>query len=148
MLPDNVLLEIFYCYREDPKFHIRIGFMHSWRWEALIQVCRRWRCVILGSPRRLDLRLVCTDTTPTRTLLDIWPPFPISITSSEEMNDQSVENIIAAVEHGHDRISHISISISGTAIGKLVAAMQQPLPTLKSVFLMSSDESAPLLPET
>ena len=26
--------------------------------------------------RRLDLQLACTDKTPTRTLLDIWTPFP------------------------------------------------------------------------
>jgi hypothetical protein len=62
MLPDDVLLEIFDFYREDPAFHTLVGLIYTWRWEALIQVCRRWRCVILGSPRRLGLRIVCTET--------------------------------------------------------------------------------------
>jgi hypothetical protein len=148
MLPDNVLLEIFDFYREDTTFCIDEGMIFTWRWKALIHVCRRWRCVIFGSPRRLDLRVVCTDSTPTMTLLDVWPPFPISIASGAEVNEKSVENIIAAVEHGHDRISHFSIEfITGPALGKLAAAMQQPLPTLKHFRLTSYDDAVPVLPE-
>jgi hypothetical protein len=104
--------------------------------------------VIFGSPRRLDLRVVCTDTTPTTTSLDIWPLFPISI-SCRYTDEKGVENVIAAVEHGLDRILHISINaINGRALKKLAAAMQQPLPTLKHFRLMSFDESVPVLPET
>jgi hypothetical protein len=65
------------------------------------------------------------------------------------VDEKSVETIIAAVEHGHNRISRISISsINGSALEKVVAAMQQPLPTLKVFFLVSRDESVPVLPET
>src|SRR6266850_5143254 len=151
MLPDNVLLDIFDFYREDPAGAIYIGWTYAWRWKALIHVCRRWRCVIFGSPRRLDLRLVCTDRTPTRTSLDIWPPFPIAITCRFMVGKKSVENVMAAVEHGHDRISHIAINdINSSALEKLAAAMQQPLPTLKSFFFGPSgeSESVPVLPET
>src|SRR6267142_2188657 len=149
MLPDNVLLKIFEFYREDPASRILIGFTHTWSWQALIQVCRRWRCVIFGSPLRLDLRLVCTDKTPMRTSLDIWPPFPIIISCRYKAGQKSLENVIAAVEHGHDRISHISIyDINGSALEKLAAAMQQPLPTLKSCCLTSFDKSVAVLPET
>jgi hypothetical protein len=147
MLPDNVLLEIFDFYGE--RATTPASWINIWWWEALIQVCRRWRCVVLGSPRRLDLRIVCTHKTPTRTLLDIWPPFPISILGRYILDEKSVENVIAAVEHGHYRISDISIDyIRGYALGKLAAAMQQPLPTLKIFFLVSRDESVPVLPET
>jgi hypothetical protein len=148
MLPDNVLLEIFNFYRENTTFRIDVGLISTWRRKALIQVCRRWRHVIFGSPRRLDLRIICTDTTPTRTSLDIWPPFPISIYCRHILEEEGVENIIAAVELGHDRISHISIGINGSALEKLIAAMQQPLPTLKHFHLWSYDESVPVLPET
>jgi hypothetical protein len=65
------------------------------------------------------------------------------------VDERNVENIIAAVEHGHDRISRISINeISGSALKKLAAAMQQPLPTLKYSSLMSYDKSVPVLPKT
>jgi hypothetical protein len=65
------------------------------------------------------------------------------------VNEKSVENVIAAVEHGHDRISRFSINtISGSALEKLATAMQQPLPALKDFWLRSSDESVAVLPET
>jgi F-box-like len=153
MLPDDVLLEIFDIYRKDPASQVRFNFFVplavTWRWGALIQVCRRWRCVIFGSPLRLDLRIVCTDRTPTRTSLDIWPPFPITIACWDVVSEKSVENVIAAVEHGHDRISHVLIhDIKSSAISQLVAAMQQPLPTLRTISLMSRDGSVPVLSKT
>jgi hypothetical protein len=148
MLPDNVLVEIFDFYREDTIFSIHANRIYTWRWKTLIQVCRRWRCVIFESPRRLDLRIVCTDLTPTRTSLDIWPPFPISISCWYNVRMKSAENVVAAVEHGHDRISHISINcINRSALEKLAAAMQQPLPALKDLRLGSFDQLLPELPE-
>jgi hypothetical protein len=145
MLPDDVLLEIFDFYRMDPEVGFFCCSIYLWRWQGLIQVCRRWRYVVFGSPLRLDLRVICTDRTSTRASLDIWPSFPINITChSYRVDDKSVENIIAAVEHGHDRISHFSIEfITGSASGKLTAAMQQPLPTLKHFRLMLDYESVP-----
>jgi F-box-like len=150
MLPDNVLLEIFDFYREDNISSVYPRLLVAWRWEALTQVCRRWRCVIFGSPLRLDMRVICTDKTPTRTSLDIWPPFPIAIACCGVVNEKSVENIITAVEHGHDRITHILIEfIDGPALEKLAAAIRQPLPTLKHFRLTSLRvEPTPVLPET
>jgi hypothetical protein len=64
-------------------------------------------------------------------------------------NEKNVENIIAAIEHGNDRVDQIFIDyINGPELEKLAAAMQQPLPTLKDLWLTSSDKSAPQLPET
>jgi hypothetical protein len=145
VLSDNVLLEIFDFYKDDIAFYI-LNDLKTWTWKTLIQVCRRWRCVIFGSPRRLNLRIVCTGTTPTRTSLDIWPPFPINIYCQYTVDEKSVENIIAAVEHGHDRISRISIGFDDSALRKLTAAMQQPLPTLKRLCL--SSYGASVLPGT
>jgi hypothetical protein len=146
MLPDDVLLEIFDFYREGI---IDTRWIYPWRWKILIQVCRRWRCVIFGSPRRLKLQIVCTNTTPTRTSLAIWPPFPIHI-ACVYIDEKSVENVIAAVELGHDRVLHISIdNIKGSALEKLATAMQQPLPALTSFSLISYDwQSVPVLSET
>jgi hypothetical protein len=146
MLPDDVLLEIFDFYKEDPASQIPLVSIGpgTWRWKTLIQVCRRWRCVIFGSPRRLDLRVICTDTTPTRTSLDIWPPFAISILCRHRVDEKNVENVIAAIE-SCDRIYHIFIDdINGAALEILAAAMQQPLPILQGFGLKSNDESVPV----
>jgi hypothetical protein len=146
MLPDNGLLEIFYFYKND--FSNQVDF--TWRWDRLTRVCRRWRYVVFGSPRRLELRLVCTNTTPTSRLLDIWPPFPIIIfiLSQVPMVDTNgVENIIAPLER-RDRISRVIIQdIGGPALEKLVTVLREPLPILTTFSLNSTDQSAPVLPE-
>ena len=151
VLPDNVLLEIFDFYGDDPTSKIAILFSNTWKWDTLTQVCRRWRHVIFGSPRRLDLRLICSDTTPTRSSLDIWPPLPITvmcISSHPQWGEKGVENMIAAIER-RNRISEIYISnIHGPPLEKLVAVMHEPLPILTDLFLTSNDESTPVLPMT
>src|SRR6266851_9977581 len=156
MLPDNVLLEVFHFYRVDPPSSWPgsiLGFINLgripflWKWQLLTQVCRRWRCIVLGSPRRLDLRVVCTGKASTRPLLDIWPTFPIAIFCLQLVDKKGVENIIAALER-HDRTSDILIaSINGSALEKLGVVMQEPFPALRSFYLRSTDDSVPDLPE-
>jgi hypothetical protein len=150
MLPDNVLLEIFHFYRDDPSSWIYFNVMTFWKWQPLTQVCRRWRYIVLGSPRRLDLRVVCTDKTSTRTLLDIWPTFPIGIFCLQMVDRKGIEDITVALEH-RDRTSDIYISrINGSALEKLATStvMHEPFPALRSFVLRSSDDSVPVLPET
>jgi hypothetical protein len=145
ILPDNVLLEIFCFYKQDTYFA-----PFSWRWITLIHVCRRWRRIIFGSPRRLDLRLVCSQKTPVRRSLNIWPPFPISLFSyiDQTMNEECLENVIAALKH-RDRISAIQISdgIRGSALQKSIAAMLEPFPVLTWCILDSRNNPVSL-PET
>ena len=65
------------------------------------------------------------------------------------VDEESVENIIAAIEHGRNRVSSILIhDINGPALEKLAAAMQQPLPILQGFGLMLHDKSVVRLPET
>ena len=146
-LPDNALLEIFHFYKDDNIDY----FTFAWGWVMLMQVCRRWRQVVLGSPRRLNLRLVCTRTTPVTRLLDIWPPFPITVwlpPTLPAVDKNGVENIIAAFEC-RDRISNIVIYyIRGPELKTLVNLLCEPLPVLTRFYLHSSDESVPVLPET
>ena len=55
MLPDVALLSIFDCYVEKKKKEpLKIQ-----EWDTLVHVCRQWRTIVLGSPRRLDLRPFC-----------------------------------------------------------------------------------------
>src|SRR5579863_6893136 len=106
VLPDVVFLEIFDFYRKeskDPAVRTPIvWYSPSWRWKELVQVCRKWRHIIFGSPRRLDLRVVCTKTTST-TSLDIWPFALIDIICFPPytVNEEGVANVIAVVER-HD----------------------------------------------
>ena len=117
----------------------------------MAQICRRWRNIIFGLPWRLDLRVLCTNATPTRTSLGIWPPFPISVQCGHihwAVDEKGSSNVIAAFEHS-DRISDIDIiNINGSALEILAAVMQGPFPILRYFYLRSTDESIPVVPET
>jgi hypothetical protein len=147
VLPDDSLLEIFDFYKV--ALSNRPGL--TWRWNTLTQVCRRWRHVVFGSPRRLDLGLLCTSTTPVSRLLDIWPPFPITVFLPDSQVDKNgVENVIAALEC-RDRVSNILIGdIHGPELEKLVNVLHAPLPLLRtfSIIRRSIHESVLVPPET
>ncbi len=77
ILPDDILLEIF-------DFYVDMSLSYKdkaeiEKWQSLIHVCRQWRSLVLGSPRRLNLRLFTTPKTPVRDTLDIWPALPLSV---------------------------------------------------------------------
>jgi hypothetical protein len=113
MLPDGVLLEIFDFYvDEDVHKDLDGDYERIEEWITLAHVCRRWRGVVFQSPRRLNLRLLCTPETPARDILDIWPPLPLIV---QDLNDfyyddtSGVDNIIDALGHS-DRVCQIDLS--------------------------------------
>ena len=117
----------------------------------MTQVCRRWRNIIFGSPQRLDLRLVCTNATPTRTSLKIWPPLPIFVYYEHmpwAVDENGLSNIIAALEH-RDRISDVYIHyIDGSTLERLAAVMLEPFPALRLFHMSSIDDSVPVFSGT
>jgi hypothetical protein len=92
MLPDDVLLGLFDFYADEdvdedfePSLRVKAKQKQKQRieaWITLAHVCRRWRSVVFQSPRRLNLRLLCTTKTPARDTLDVWPPLPLIIQES------------------------------------------------------------------
>ena len=142
MLPDDVLLEIFDFFVEEEGQGLEVDFEE---WQTLVHVCRRWRSIVFGSPRRLDLRLVCSEKTPARDTLDVWPAFPLSIKCWEKA--ESVDNIIAVLEHS-DRVCDIDVFFNGLDLDKLSAAMQVPFPELTFLRLWSIGETVSALPDS
>ena len=130
MLQDDVLLEIFDFYR-----NLVIESDGMWNWQKLLHICRRWRYLVLASPRRLDLQIECDRRTPTRKVLDIWPPFPISIHScpSSMEGTRGNHNIFAALQRCN-RISRIDFRfITCTEVEQFAAAMDEPFPVLTDI---------------
>ena len=144
MLPDDVLLEIFGFYVDEDmgedfeSFEIR-GIEE---WMTLAQVCRRWRNVVLRSPLRLNLRLLCTPKTRVRDALEIWPPLPLIIRDSygvlNHWNGSSgVDNVISALEH-NDRVRQIILGrLKGSHLENVTdsATMLKPFPELTDLRL-------------
>ena len=143
ILPDDVLLAVFeICMDED--LITKIGTVS---WQSLVHVCRRWRSVVFGSPRRLHLRLACTARTPVRDTLDVWPRFPLVIDYSTSL-PEDIDNVLAALEH-RDRVDKIHIyRANGAAIATVLAAMQEPFPELTYLQLSSCEEPVPVVPDS
>jgi hypothetical protein len=142
LLPDNILLEIFDCYRA------YVSILDEWEWgkiwPSLAHVCRRWRYTIFGSPLRLGLYLYCTATTPVKKTLDVWPPLPIKI-YLPNFNVEHMDNVIAALEH-RDRVCDIWLPMASTELACLATMMQEPFPALTNLRLWSHEVTQPVLP--
>ena len=139
ILPDEVLLEIF-------DFYVIMNLLYGHKaeiqaWQLLVHVCRRWRNVVYASPRRLNLRLVCTPGTPARTL-DIWPPLALVVRGfmgSESLGGRvCADNIIAALGK-NNRVHEIYLwHLAGRQLENVLAAMQVPFPELTDLQLSIS----------
>ena len=141
MLPDKILLAIFdFCgYENDTTGELEA-------WATLVHVCRRWRSVVFGSPRRLNLQLVCSSGTPARDMLDVWPALPLVLLCDSAY---PIDNIVAVLEHSN-RVRQIEFfEVSNSSSEKTLAATQVPFPELTDLVLMSYDSflggSAPIL---
>jgi hypothetical protein len=141
ILPDDVLLAIFDFYVVPYQDIFLAGVMFSGQvflrkmesWQSLVHVCRRWRCLVFGSPRRLNLQLFCKPGISERKSLDVWPALPLLIEG--HVSEMSVGNIIAELEH-NDRILQIYLDCYPTSqFGKLWTAMQVPFPELEVLHL-------------
>ena len=140
MLPSAVLVEIFGFYVDRPGAGEDV-------WHTLVHVCRQWRFVVFDSPRRLNLRLLCT---PKRQLkrLDIWPALPIVIDFwAISKRPRGMANIVAALEQ-HCRVHDINIWSIPNSLMKKFAAMTKPFPELTSLKLISNGENVPILPDS
>ena len=140
ILPDELLLGVF-------DFYV-CGAEDKGRWVALVHVCRRWRNIVFASPHRLDLQVVCTDTTPTGEMLHIWPEFPIALRITDlQVDDGIPDNIMAALKH-NDRVCEIYAD--GLELEELVTepVMQNSFPALTHLHLEAYDKDKPIVPDS
>ena len=148
-LSDNVLLEIFFFYKENDEEDEEGPFFLVWNWHLLVHICRRWRQLVYASPRRLDLRILCTRKTPVRKNLDIWPALPISVDFHNFydywVHADNEDNAITALEH-LDRVFEVRLLVTNWELEKIAMAMREPFPVLRKLHIESEDENAPVLP--
>jgi hypothetical protein len=137
VLPEDVLLKVF-------NFHMnRVSCEDDWH--PLVHVCQLWRYIVFASPRHLNLRLLCTDRRPVKTMLGIWPALPILVrVVTKTGGSRDMTNVVAALEE-HNRVCHINIQ---GIPNSLFTAMERPFPVLKSISLSSDDETVPVLTDS
>ena len=139
-LPDDVLLAIFSFYLNDYYG----AETREKMWRSLVHMCQRWRSLVFGSPRHLNLELVCTERTRARDTLDVWPAFPLIIMCVNEFSYNyppgSMDHIIAVLERS-DRVCRIDLTIVRSSDLKiLLPAMQEPFIELTQLQLRLNDE--------
>jgi hypothetical protein len=144
-LLDEILLDIFEFYIASPfppPSHKEDA------WHMLVHVCRRWRYIVFGSPRRLDLRLICVNRRLTKTL-DIWPELPIVIHVDDEEFCQppGVIDVISILKR-RDRVCKIFMGDVPNSFLKEVATANEPFPALIDFDLASLKEDQPALPNS
>ena len=142
-LPDDVLIQIFNYHGYDDNDLYREE--REKVWQTLVHVCRRWRSIVFGSPRHLNLQLVCTPRTPARDMLGIWPALPLNIVSYGDY--PTLDNFIAALECT-DRVREIFLRIVPSSDSDIFGAMQQPFPELTQMQLWSTDETVSIVPDS
>jgi hypothetical protein len=139
ILSDDTLLCIFNVYVD--------GFYERKKWHTLVHVCRRWRTLVFGSPRHLNLQLYCSIRTPAPTKLDIWPVLPI-VVYQHHFREPKLSNLIAAINH-NDRVCEIDLSsFDKRQLEKIVSVMRVPFPalTILKLTLDERDSTASVLP--
>ena len=144
-LPDDVLLEIFSFYLDHQR-------NSEGAWHALVHVCRRWRCLVFASPRRLHLRLLFTYESPVKEALDVWPELPIAIQAykfepCESRMQILVANVIAALKQ-HDRVCEIHLAGYPQSLLKIFSAMKKPFPSLVDLTIMTNPNNKAMIPNS
>jgi hypothetical protein len=140
VLPDLALLEIFTFCVDDVREPIDLIYEKIEAWHTLVHVCRKWRNIVFGSPRRLNLRLYCRDGTSVAKKLATWPRLPIVVWGDCE-KECAADNLVAALEH-NDRICQVYLGgmpASEGFVEKVLAAIQQPFPALTDLCLGCTD---------
>ena len=120
-------------------------------WHTLVHVCPRWRYVVFGSPRRLNLRLLCMNRRLAKPL-EIWPELPIVVHVDNGIICQlpSVTNVISVLKR-HDRVCKIFIDGAPTSLLEELRTtrMSEPFPALIELDLVASfSEDEPTIPDS
>ena len=151
-LNDDVLLNIFDWYRLHNTTNEDKGWNLERWWHKFTHVCRKWRRLILTSPTRLDLHLVCTYGISVESMLSHSPPLPLIIyyhAIPGKISAKDEESVILALQQ-HERVHRIHVVASITVLCNLLKAMNCEFPMLETLSLRLSPETRTglRLPET
>ena len=143
VLPDEVLLGVFDFYvGMSPSYEE--GETEAWR--SLVHVCRRWRSLVLESPRRLNLRLVCTPKTAAKDTLNVWRAWPLIVTGDITFSSAAgKDNVIAALGQSN-RIYKVNLhGLADWQLEEVLAAMQASFPELTELRFSSCAKTPPVI---
>jgi hypothetical protein len=146
ILDDDSLLIIFIFCRpvlidEDENDHERILQGGNWArerwWYKLVQVCQRWRHLVLASASYLDLCLVCTFGTPVADMLAHSPPLPLLLDhlyrERDHVTAEDEEGVFLALQH-RNRVRRIRLRMPLPNLQRLIVAIDGEFPVLEYLY--------------
>ncbi|KAI0260578.1 hypothetical protein BC834DRAFT_536227 [Gloeopeniophorella convolvens] len=145
-LPDDILLAIFDCVRHASYSSASPNTRHSWGWQTLALVSRRWRAAVLAAPHHLGLAVFCTHDRPVRDMVRWWPSFPVHIAYGGPLSSDDIVSISAALHHPA-RVASIQLGVTHAllpALAPLLAAA--PFPALAALELDAPPRETLLAP--
>ena len=117
-------------------------------WHRLIQVCRRWRYLVLESAFHLQVSLVCARGTPVADMLAHYPPVPLIIDhfddEYQDITAEEEEGIILALQH-RDRVRRIRFLKPIPVLQKLITALDGEFPILEFLFIQHQRYHRPVI---
>ena len=118
-------------------------------WHRLIQVCRRWRYLLLDSAFHLQISLVCAPGTPVAYMLAHSPPsIPLIIDhfddEYEDLTAEDEKGIILALQH-RDRLRRIRIIKPTPILQKLIVSLDGEFPILEFLLIWYQWNYGPII---
>ena len=147
LLNDDILLDIFNCYRLDQGdyWNVRLS------WRKLTHICQRWRCLIYKSTSLLSMRIQCINGSPIVDTLYHLPPLPLHVhycdTLTVAMTGKDESGIFHALQL-HDRVRHLNLYLQPPLLHKCLILMAEHFPILDDLTLFKLPTVDPLTPLT
>ena len=105
-----------------------------------ISFLRGSNCKCRGVANALHLQLVCSNETPVREALDVWPPLPI-VVGYHHPPTSDVNNALADLEH--DRLCQVTLwGVPSPQLERFSAVMKEPFPARTYLWLKPNDDQA------
>jgi len=149
ILDDDSLLKIFSYYRVAAFDYHEYGdlFFHQWRvweggcwWYELVRVCRRWRCLIVGSPFRLGVGLLYSrGASPVARMLAHEPRLPLGVncSCSGRIGAKEKRDIKLALQY-RDRVRSIWLEMLVQDMVSLIMGLDGEFPMLEHLGILPS----------
>ena len=117
-------------------------------WYRLIQVCRRWRSLVLQSAFYLQVSLVCGRGTPVADMLAQSPPVPLVIDHYDnehlELTSEDEQGIVLALRH-RDRVRRVRLLKPIPTLQKLILALDGEYPILEVLIIQHQRYHRPVI---
>ncbi|KAH9010019.1 hypothetical protein EDB85DRAFT_2162018 [Lactarius pseudohatsudake] len=143
-LNNDVLLEVFDFYRlYNTTDESDLGWSIERWWYKPVHVCRTWRHLILRSPIRLDLHLVCTYGIPVEAMISHSPSLPLIIYYPRilgEITAADEESALFALQQ-RGRVRRIHVVAPTAVLCNIVKAMEGEFAVLERLVIRPQTES-------